>query len=114
MKKEILMIAALFMTLHAQAKDYVIVIRGDNAGQSPRTEVYSKDHPQTDTLSVVPASNVTSIYVTIKDVEGNTIESHYSPAQCNDHFSIITPVLPNGYILEVSDERGVVFARYEN
>lgn len=114
MRKALFIFAALLIAQLAQAKDYVIVIRGSNAGQSPRTEVTPEINHQTDTLHVVPACDVTSIYVTLKDIDGNTIECYYSPAQVNDSFSIVTPALPKGYILEIADERGVVFAKYEN
>ncbi len=114
MKKGLFIFAAMLIALLAQAKEYVFVIRGHANTNTGSTVVTSDEGSQIDTLNVVPAVDVTSIYITLKDLKGNTIESYYSPAQCNDHFSIITPVLPNGYVLEVSDERGVVFVRYEN
>lgn len=113
MKKNLFILAALFITQLAQAKDYVFVIKGYTPTNTGKTIVREENGSVTDTLVVTPARDTEFIYVTLKDASGNVIESYWSAARFDDCFTIISPTLPTGYILEVRDDKGMVYREEE-
>lgn len=109
MKKSLMIIAALFVVMFVQAKNRTVVIKGNPVGLTHKTEVTSV----VDTLTISPSREATTIYVILKDVDEKVLEVYTSPAQWDDCFYIITPTLPTGYILEVRDDKGMVYREEE-
>ena len=104
-----MIIAALFVVMFVQAKNRTVVIKGNPVGLTHKTEVTSV----VDTLTISPAKDVEAIYVTLRDANDNIIEYHSSPACFDDCFTIITPSLPDGYVLEIRDDKGTVYREEE-
>ncbi|MBR1415152.1 MAG: hypothetical protein IJ570_04740 [Prevotella sp.] len=109
MKKSVMIVAAFFVAMFVQAGNRTIVIRGNHVGVTHKTEVTSV----IDTLTIRPAKDVEAIYVTLRDANDNIIEYHSSPACFDDCFTIITPSLPDGYVLEILDDKGTVYREEE-
>lgn len=109
MKKNLIILAALFLTQLAMAKDRVIVIIGNEPTNIGNTKVKVDSNVYTDTLTITPAKDVSFIYVTLRDASDNIVESYCSPAYYNDCFTIISPTLPYGYTLEIKDDKGAVY-----
>lgn len=105
--------ASLAIALIAQAKEYVIVLKGTSNTIKSNTEVTSKEGCS-DTLTVIPARNINEITISIRDVYGNVHQAYYMPATIDDRFSIITPTLPDGYMLEVKDDRGTIYTDFDD
>lgn len=109
MKKKVFCIVALAIALFAQAKNYTIVIRGTRPSNIGQSVVQTKEDPQTDTLTVLPATDVEYIFVSLKNSAGEVVESYVTSARCEDQVSVITPFIPQGYILQIRDDKGLVY-----
>lgn len=107
MKKKLLIYSFLLSALVVQAKDITIVVRGITPTSGDNTEVITLG--LTDTLEVTPAVNATTIYVSLMDMQGTIYQQHCVPATCNDLLSVISPILPNGFMLEIRDDRGCIY-----
>lgn len=115
MKKLFVLVAFLLATFVAQAKDHNVVVKGDFSQSGSHTEVsLGGNDADADTLSVVPAVDASAIYVLIRDVEGNIVEQYTISAKCKNLLTITSPSLPDGYILEIRDDKEVVYKTYEN
>ena len=93
-----------------QAKDITIVIRGITPTSGDNTEVITLG--MTDTLEVSPAVDATAIYVSLMDMQGTIYQQHCVPATCNDLLNVISPILPNGFMLEIRDDRGYIYRTF--
>lgn len=113
MKKRFLVIAVLLSALIAQAKDITIVIRGVTPISGDHTEV-SWQGVGTDSLIVSPAINATSIYLSLKDLQGNVHQQCCLSAANYDILNFDPSTLPTGYMLEIADDRGFVFSTFGN
>ena len=102
-------VAAIFL---AHAGNHTIVVRGDVPVESGKTEVSVTDSCS-DTLVVTPALDVTYIEVNIKDSEGEILQQEVLPATVPSTTHVNTPVLPDGCILEIRDDNGMVYSEYE-
>lgn len=108
MKKKLLFLVGLFITQLSIAREIVVVIRGTNSNPPIYTEVTGL----TDTLSVTPAVDATAIYVSLMDMQGTIYQQHCVPATCNDLLNVISPILPNGFMLEIRDDRGYIYRTF--
>lgn len=113
MKKVLFIIAAMFITQLAQAKDYVIVVKGTDIRVLGKTVVGAEKDSGIDTLIISPAKDVESIYINLRDNNGNIVESYCSSANYEDSFTILSSCLPNGYVLEIRDDKGMVYREEE-
>lgn len=108
MKKEFLIIVTLVSALFIQAKDHTIVVKGPTDVKPGKTEVTIHEGEGTDTITVTPGTDVTTITVTVRDLDGVLIQ-HDVLSATGDYLELSTPSTDNGYILSVRDERSVVF-----
>lgn len=103
-----LLFAALVAAQFAFAKDYTVVVRGKGVGTKGHTEVFIHEEEGSDTISVTPGDGVTTITVTLTDLDGNVIghEVLFGDGDCVE-FS--TPDGADCLFLEVRDNRGYVY-----
>jgi len=113
MKRKLLIFAAVFFALCAQAKNKTIVVKGARPAIGETEIIVEKSGP-TDTLTVVPARDASVITVNLKTLSGNVIQQYTLAATCEDIVDIISPELPEGYFLEVRDDNGVIYTDFEN
>ncbi len=100
----------LLMTmLCAQAKEYVVVLKGEKPASIGNTEVVSRESGLTDTLTVKPGKDVSTIYICLTDERGETYDYRCVSASYDDRISLITPSLPEGYVLNIYDDKGYVY-----
>lgn len=110
--KKIIISAVLLVAVLAQAKDHVIVVRGATFTNPDKTEV-SGGGNLSDTLTVHPAIDCSTIFVALKDPDGATLVEQQCAAVWNDLVTIIAPAnLPHGYFLEVRDDRGFLYREF--
>lgn len=112
MRAKMLLLTVLLGAQMALAKDYVIVIRKPDLSIG-HTEVTDEPGVLHDTLSVVPSNEATTIYVTLRNANGNVLQQDCLSALREDYINIISPSLPNGYFLEVRDDRGFIYEEYK-
>lgn len=111
MKKRFQILSLLLLAfLLVQAREITIVINTTKPTMPEGTEVTQLG--QTDTLEVTPAVNATTIYVTLMDIQGTIYHQHCVPATCNDLLNVISPILPNGFMLEIRDDRGYIYRTF--
>lgn len=114
MKTKLLFFAVLFAVQTVSARDHVIVVKGETPIKKGSTEVTDDPDTLRDTISVVPSYDATEIYVTLRDANGTVLQQYCLDALSEDSINIISPSLPDGYYLEVCDDRGVAYTKYEN
>ena len=114
MKKKILLVAVLLVGLLAQAREITLVVKGTNTSSTGSTEVTTKGTSFSDTLTVVPGKDVENIFITLRDGTGQVREYYCVPAGWEDMLRVITPSLPNSYILEIRDDSGVIYTEGED
>ena len=100
--------------MYASAKDHVIVVRAQDGTLPSKTEVSTTGGGiSSDTLTVRPALDASIIYVCLKDTDGTVLDSHQCSATWNDQITIIAPSnLPNGYFIEVRDDKGTIYREF--
>jgi hypothetical protein len=94
----------------AYATDHTVVVKGNTPIQGGNTVV----KPESDSLVVTPAANVSSIIIKVTDTTGSVLSMQALPANINITVGVQTPTLPTGCILEIHDDNGVVYSEYEN
>ena len=115
MRKLFVLVAFLLATFAVLARNHNVVVKGNSNQSSSHTEIFvGGDDDNTDTLSVIPAVDVSVIYVLIEDVEGNVVEQYAISAKGTKSFTIVSPLLPDGYILEIQDDKELVYKTYED
>ena len=113
MKKNCLIVTALFIAQLVFAKEITIIVRG-TANTHTNTQVTPLEGNLCDTLIVDPAINATAIYLSLKDVQGNVHQQCCLPATSYDILNFDPSTLPTGYMLEIADDRGFVFSTFGN
>ena len=111
MKKKLFIFATMLMAQAAIAKEITVVIRGIHNDYTGNTEVIDNN---LDTLLVTPATEASEIYVSLKDPRGRVYQNHSVLATYNDILNIIIPNLPEGYLLEIRDDKGFLYKAYED
>lgn len=113
MKKFILCIAVVLSAMLAQAKECTVVVKGGVKQSPTSTEVKIEQGNESDTIVIVPGVNATDFEVTISDTSGNVVAQYYLSADTSTPVDVNTPDLPDTYVVEVRDNRGIVFSGYE-
>ena len=113
MKKTILLFTALAVTALAQAKDRTIIVKGSGSTIPSMTEVTSHEGEDSDTITVTPGTDITTITVTVRDLDG-TLVSHDVLSASGGTLNISTPLTTNGCVVTLSDDDGVVYVEYED
>lgn len=114
MKKNFVLLVILLTVLSAQAKDHNVVIKGDFGQSGSHTEVFvGGDDGTSDTISVVPAVDVTTICMIIKDKEGNVVEQQTVSASDKNMLTITSALLLDGYYIEIVDDYEVIYRSFE-
>ncbi|MBQ9637875.1 MAG: hypothetical protein IJV36_08300 [Prevotella sp.] len=98
----------------AQAKDIKVVIKGHPTTPIGSTEVFVGKNSDADTITVVPGKNATFLTISLKGLDGEVLSSYVLPVGASGAFNIITPELPEGFVLEVKDNNGVVYTGIED
>ena len=65
-------------------------------------------------IRIVPAEDITEIQLSIKTLAGEVIFSNLIPFETTETLSIITPHMPEGFLLEIKDNNGVVYTGIED
>ena len=108
MKKKFLFGMLFMVAMLLQAKKRTIVVRGQDSGTvKGHTEVTTGS---SDSIIVNPSDDVTDIQVTIKDEEGEVISQYILPADEATTLEINTPNQPDGCLIQIEDNTGVVYA----
>ncbi len=113
MKKISLLLFSLFIAQMVMAKDHAIVVRNQEKGSKHKTEVKIEQGNESDTIVIVPGVNATDFEVTISDTSGNVVAQYYLSADTSIPVDVNTPDLPDTYVVEVRDNRGIIFSGYE-
>lgn len=113
MKRIILCIAVVLSAMLVQAKEQTIVVKKDPLSSKGNTEVKIEQGNESDTIVIVPGVNATDFEVTISDTFGNVVAQYYLSADTSTPVDVNTPDLPDTYVVEVRDNRGIVFSGYE-
>lgn len=108
MKKHLLVFASLLFAVITQAKELSIHIKGIRNANTGTTEVNTKPG-LTDTLTVKPGKDVSIIYISLTDERGEIYDYRCVSATYDDRISLITPSLPEGYVLNIYDDKGYVY-----
>ena len=111
-KRRLLAITMLVVALTSVAKDYNIVIRHKDKSKN-KTEIYVGNLPLSDTINVVPGANVTEIHLSMKKLNGEVILSKVIAITTPETYQIITPPMPEGFLLEIKDNNGVIYTSIE-
>ena len=112
MKKTILLFSALAVAAMTEAKDRTIVVKGSGSTIPGKTEVTSHEGEGSDTLTVIPGTGITTITVTVRDLDGVLISQDVLSAS-GDYLELSTPSAPNGCVVTLRDDDGVVYVEYE-
>lgn len=112
--KKFFLLLIILVSYSAQAKDYMVVVRSTHGQSNGHTEVFFDGDEIADTLSIIPAKETTTIYVLLKDIEGRIVEQYIISPFINTPLTISSPQLPNGYFLEIRDNKETVFKTYDS
>lgn len=112
MRKVFLLLTALLAAEIASAKDHVIVIKHNGTSVTSNTEVKTEGDADDETITITPDIDATTITVDIKDLSGATVSHAVVLASENAIYTISSPTLPNGYYLEVRDDKGWLYSTY--
>lgn len=110
--KTFIVAAMLTVASLVQAKDYHVVIKEKDKSIG-RTEVFVGGNFQSDTINVIPAEDITEIQISIKTLDGEVLQSETIPFNVTEGFNFITPHMPEGFLLEIMDNNGVVYTGIE-
>lgn len=114
MKKTFLILAVALMAQFAQAEDITVVIRGNTPVENTESQLPTQVTDNLDTLVVTPAQDASLIYISVKKMNGQVTQYHCVPATCNDLLNVIAPVLPEGYLLEIRDDKGYIYQDFKD
>ena len=113
MKKTIFLISVLAVATMSYAKDRTIVVKGSGGITPGKTEVTSHEGEGSDTLTVTPGTGITTITVTVRDLDGGLISSDVLSAT-GDYLEFSTPQAPGGCLVTLRDDNGVVYMEYDD
>ena len=114
--KTFIIAAMLTLASLAQAKVYHLVVKpssGKPPGFGGNTEVVIGGNTQRDTITVLPAEDITEIQLSIKTFTGEVIFSDLIPFEVPETYHFITPPMPEGFLLEIKDNNGTVYTGIE-
>ncbi len=111
--KTFIVTAMLTVASLAQAKDYHVSIKAPAGRPVISTEVFIGGNFQSDTINVIPAEDITEIQISIKTLDGEVLQSETIPFNVTEGFNFITPHMPEGFLLEIMDNNGVVYTGVE-
>lgn len=106
MKKKFLISLVLLIALFIQAKDHVVVVKQENNMPKGATEVTVEPSGSSDSIIVTPGDGITSIQVTVEDVNGGTVSQNVLPVDNPTPLNVNTP--DNGTII-ICDNTGIVY-----
>lgn len=112
-RKSVLLSFTLLVALLAQAKDRTVVVRGGTGVTTGKTEVTIHEGEGTDTITVTPGTDVTTITVTVRDLDGVLIQ-HDVLSATGDYLEFSTPSSDNGCVVTLRDDNGVVYEEYDD
>lgn len=96
------------------AKDYVLDIKPTNPLSTGHTEVTIRGiGSNPDTLTVIPGKDISHIQVAVSDTKGNKLSDDVIPTIVPQTYRMSLPDMPNGCILEIRDNKGVIYENYE-
>jgi len=95
------------------AKDYKLVVRDQEKPCTGNTEIHISPDDNTATIVVKPATDVTDIIVKVKDVDGTIVSQSNVPAFVSGTYTLSVPSLSSGTLVEISDNKGIVYTSYE-
>ena len=111
MKRILVSLAVLFVTVSAVANNHTIVVRAGDIHNGDKTTV--SGGVNSDTLTVRPAVDASIIIVALKHPDGTVLDERQCAATWNDQVTIIAPAaLPHGYFLEVRDDKGFLYREF--
>ena len=111
--KTFIVAAMLTVASLVQAKDYHVVIKEKDKSIG-RTEVFVGGNFQSDTITVNPAENITEIQFSIKTLDGEVLFSETISFNLFENYNFITPHMPEGFLMEIMDNNGVVYTGIED
>ena len=106
------MFVAILVAQFSMAKDHVIVIKAGTPSNPQATEVKTDGDGETETITVTPATDATVVTATVKDIYGSIVSQDAVPASATGSYMLTTPNLPTGTILEIRDNKGVIYISY--
>ena len=112
-RKGLLTAIMLLTSVMIQAKVIKLVIKPTENSTIGRTEIFVGPSPKTDTINVFPGVNVTELSLTLKKTDGEVILSELIPLTIPETYNIITPHMPEGFLLEIKDNNGTVYTSIE-
>lgn len=113
MKKTIIAISTLLVVLLAQAKERTIKVNSHGSNVKGKTEVFVDQTNETDSIIITPGTRISDIRVTIKNTLGAVISRYQLPVYGENTIDINTPDLPEGCLIEVEDNTGIVYTNFE-
>ena len=113
MKKTVFIIAAMLTAVTALAKDHKIVVKGDSNLSKGNTEVFVDPTGYSDSIIITPATDASNISVTIKSIYGDVLYLFMLPTDETNEVEVNTPDFPEGYVIEIEDNSGVVYSEIE-
>lgn len=112
MKRTSLLLSTMLIAQFLLAKDHVIVIKAGTPSNPQATEVKTDVEDGTETIMVTPASDATVVTATVKDLNGTIVSQNAVPTSVPDSYVLTTPNLPTGTILEIRDNKGIIYSNY--
>lgn len=116
-KTKIIIVAAMLAVASlALGKEYHLIVKpssGKPPGFGGNTEIFIGVGFQRDTITVLPAEDITEILISIKTLDGEVLQSETIPFNVTEGFNFITPHMPEGFLLEIMDNNGVVYTGVE-
>ena len=110
MKKTLFLFLSFACAYFVHAGNHTIVVDGDTPKLKGNTEI----KPETDSIFVKPAIDVSSIMVKVTDTTGSILSVQAVPANVNVTINVQTPALPEGCILEIHDDKGLLYSEHED
>lgn len=112
MKKILFLFVSAFIAEITLAKDRTIVVRSEHGITKGNTEVHVHEGEDSDTITVTPGSDIATITVTVRDLDGVLIQ-HDVLSAAGDYLELSTPSTDNGFVITLRDDDGVIYQEYE-
>lgn len=113
MKKKILLMTAVLSVMFIQAKDHVVVVRPEPNSTKGATEVKIEQQLDGDSIIIAPGNGVTGVQITVTSTLGTPVSQCFLSADDPIPMNMTTPNLPEGCVIEISDNNGVVYSDVE-
>ena len=111
MKKIFSLLITLIAFLSVSANDSKIQVKsGHDVGHdNVKVEVVVTHPDQDDSIKIVPRENVTALVANIMSVDGKVMSSQLIPVISGFSMDIDSSLYPEGYILEIRDDKEIVY-----